>query len=223
MTPGVARLAVRAGAGLAIPAAVYYVLRGLGMDVYLALLISALVSALPALASLTRHRRLDGLSTYFTAMVLGGLAVSLVPGSTRVLMAKDAVMTGVTGVWFLAGTRARRPLSYLFTRPLFEGRRRWPSDWERLWQVSPRFRHMWRVSSALWGVGLLTDAGLRVLFAITLRPDLVPALGTGLNVATLVILNVGTHIYYMVCGIHDSHSLLRRGTPDAAQEGARSG
>jgi hypothetical protein len=34
--------------------------------------VSTLLSAVPALYSLVRHRRVDGLSTYFTAMMLGG-------------------------------------------------------------------------------------------------------------------------------------------------------
>ncbi len=177
MTAGPARAGqavARVAVGLAVPTVAYYALRGLGVGVHPALVASAAVSALPAVVSLARHRRVHGLSTYVTVMTLGALAVSLLPGSTRFLLAREAVVTGVTGIWFLAGLWARRPLVYLVSRPLLEGRLRWPPDWEALWAASPRFRRMWRTSSVLWGSALLADAGLRVLLAYTVSPDHVP-------------------------------------------------
>ncbi len=72
---------------------------------------------------------------------------------------------------------------------------------------------MWRNSSLLFGVGLLTDAGVRVVLAYTVRPDLVPALALGLYVATMVILNVVVNVYYVICRVHDPRSQLRRGDP----------
>ena len=213
-----ATTALRVGAGLALPSATFYVLRFAGVGLYLALVSSTLVSAVPALVDLVRGRRPSGLSTYVTAMTLGGLVVVLVPGSTRFLLARESIMTGVTGVWFLAGIRAARPLAYQFTRPLVEGRWHWPDRWEELWEVSPRFARMWRVSSVLFGVGLLLDATLRVVLAYTVRPDLVPALGLALYVVTLIVLNVVVNVYYIRCGVFDPRSPLRRGTVRAEAE-----
>jgi hypothetical protein len=207
----IAGVALRFALGLAVPTILYYLLRAAGVGIYVSLIASTLLSALPSLFSLVRHRRVDGLSTYFTAMMLGGLVVTLVPGSTRFLLAREAVMTAVTGLWFLTGVHGRRPLVYQFTKPFLQGRLRWPDEWDRLWDVSPRFRRMWRVASVLWAIGLLTDASLRVLFAYTLRPDLVPVLGLGLYVATLVVLNVVTNVYFVLCRVHDPRSPLRRG------------
>lgn len=221
VTRRTATVGLRIAIGLAVPAVTYYVLRAFGASVYLALVISTVLSALPGTYSLIRHRRVDGISTYFTAMLLGGLVVSLIPGSTRFLLAREAVMTGVTGVWFLVSIGRGRPLSFLFTRPLLEGRFRWPGEWEELWPRSPLFRRMWRVSSVLFGIGLLLDAGLRVLMAYTLRPDLVPALGLGLYVATMLVLNVVVNVYYVRCRIHDPRAPIRTGV--VASAGARRG
>lgn len=195
--------------GLAVPAVLYYGLRALDVSIYLALVLSAVVSALPGLHSLVRHRRVDGISTFFTVMMLGGLVVTLIPGSTRFLLAREAVMTAVTGLWFLLSTRHGRPLAYVFTKPLLEGRLRWPGQWEQLWAESPQFRRMWRVSSVLFGLGLLLDAALRVLMACTLRPDVVPALGLGLYAVTMVVLNAVVNVYYVRCRIHDPRAPIR--------------
>jgi hypothetical protein len=206
---------VRVGVGLAVPSLLFYLLRFLGSSIYLALVVSTLVSAVPSLVALVRDRRVDGLSTFFTAMMLGGLVVSALPGDTRFLLAREALMTGVTGVWFLASIRTARPLTYHFTKPLLEGRFRWPGGWDQLWQHSPRFRRMWRVSSVLWAIGLLADAVLRVVLAYTVRPDLVPALGLALYVVTVVALNVVVTLYYLACRPADPRSPLRREAAEA--------
>ena len=207
------RVAVRVAAGLAAPTALYYVLRAAGLSVYASLLASTVASALPGLVTLARERRVDGLSAYFTAMMLGALVVSLIPGATRLLLAKEAVLTAVTGVWFLAGVRARRPLVYLFTRPILQGRLHWPADWDGIWEAAPGFRRMWRVSSVIWGVGLLVDAALRVVMAWTLPADEVPGLATALYAVVAVVLNLVTHAYYTACRVHDPRSPLFRPGP----------
>jgi hypothetical protein len=74
-------------AGLLIPIGLYYLLRAVGVSVYLSLLASAIASAVPAVGSLIRDRRPDGLSTYLSTMVLGSVVVSLWSGSTQFLLA----------------------------------------------------------------------------------------------------------------------------------------
>ena len=198
----------RVAIGLLLPLVIYYGLRELGVEVYFALVASALVSAVPSAVELVRRRQLNPLSAYFAAMVLGSVMVSLVAGSTQFLLAKEAVLTGVTGVWFLASAVVGRPLSYLFSRPMLEGRFHWPAHWDELWARSPRWRRMWRVSSVLFGIGTVLDAGLRVVFAYTLPPDVVPATATAMYAVTSVVLIVVTNIYYVGCGVFNRRSAL---------------
>ena len=49
-------------AGLLVPVGLYYLLRAVGVSVYLSLLASAITSAVPSVVSLIRDRRPDGLS-----------------------------------------------------------------------------------------------------------------------------------------------------------------
>ena len=200
--------AAQAAVELGLPVAVYYGLRAAHVDIFLALLIGSAVSAVIAAVPAIRHRRLDGMATYVTVIMVGGVAVSLLAGSTQFLLARDALLTGLTGLWFVGSLWGRRPMAYLLSRPLLEGRFRWPRDWEVLWDRSPRFRRMWRVSSVMWGVGTLVDAGLRVAMAYTLPPDRVPLLGTGLYAGTSVVLIVLTSTYYAASGVYNSSSAL---------------
>lgn len=195
-------------AGFVLPLAAYYGLRSLGVSVFGAVLVSTLLSAVPSAVTLLRERRLDAMSVYLTVMLVGAVLVSLVSGSTRVLLAKGALLTGVTGVWFIVSLWGRRPLAYTFSRPLAEGRLQWPADWDDLWDRSPRFRRMWRVSSVVWGIGGLLDAAARVVLAWTLPPDDVPVLATGLVWVTGGVLFVGTNLWYARCGVFHRGSAM---------------
>ncbi|HEY4314172.1 MAG TPA: VC0807 family protein [Actinomycetes bacterium] len=214
---------VRAGVGLAVPVVIYYGLRYAGASVYLAVLGSTVVSVVPSAVTLLRERRLDHLSTYAMAMMLGALVLSLVSGSPRFLLAKGALLTGATGVWFLVSARGPRPLAYTFIKPLLEGRLGWPDGWDAAWAASPRFQRMWRVSSVLWGIGTLADAALRVVMAWSLPPDRVPLLANLLYGVTTAALIVITNIWYIACGAWNRRSALWAGTgvPGSVRADAR--
>lgn len=195
----------------AAPTAMFYVLRALGVGLYPTLVLSAVLPAGFGIVRWLRSRERDGLAVYMLSMLVLSALVSLVSGSPRFLLAREGWLTGVTGVWFIASVRAARPLAFHYTRPILEGRRRLadiPGDWDGLWEHLPRFRRVWRVGSALWGVALLADSVVRVIMAYTLPVNAVPALGTALYVATSVVLIVITNIYYIVSGLYDSRSRL---------------
>jgi hypothetical protein len=205
------RQVLRLVVDFALPTALYYVLRAFGVGLYLSLLVSALLPAGFALRSWVRTRERDGPAIYMLAMLLLSALVALVGGSPRFLLAREALLTGVTGVWFIASVRARRPLAFLYTRPMLEGRRRFvdiPGDWDELWERIPAFRRIWRVGSVLWGVALLADSAVRVVMAYSLPVDAVPGLGTALYVGTSAALIVITNVYYHVTGLYDSRSRL---------------
>lgn len=209
------------------PVALYYALRAAGLGLYLTLLISAAIPAAVALVRLVRSRRIAGLALYTLVMLLLSTGISLVAGSPRFMLAREAWLTGVTGIWFTASAWSAHPLAYLYSRPLLE-RRPWsgniPYDWDDLWTSLPRFRRLWRVGSALWGIALLADAALRAVMAYTLPVDAVPALGTALYALTTLVLVVITNVYYIASGLYDVRSRLyaplRQTTGSAGQTAA---
>lgn len=187
--------------GIVGSTALYYLLRHLGVSVYAALVVGAVLSLVPACVALVRGSRPGGLEAFFTVLLFASFAISLVPGDERFLLAKDALVTGGVGAWFLASLRrADRPLAYQFARPMVEGRLGWPEDWEGLWEREAWWRRMWRTSSILWAIGTLVDAAARVVMAYTLPPDAVPGLNLALYVGTAVLLNVVTTVVYVRAG-----------------------
>lgn len=86
-------------------------------------------------------------------------------------------------------------------------------SWEELWEREPRFRRIWRVSSAMWAAATLLDAVVRVVMAYTLPIPAVPALQTGLMIVTMLLMQVVTHVYYVRAGLW---TLVRGGKPGNA-------
>ncbi|PUA82451.1 VC0807 family protein [Nocardioides currus] len=187
--------------GIAGSTALYYLMRHLGVSVYAALVVGAVLSLVPAVASMARGNRPSGLEAFFTVLLFASFAISLLPGDERFLLAKDALITGGVGSWFLASLRwADRPLAYQFAKPMVEGRLGWVGDWEERWERDEWFRRMWRTSSVLWALGTVLDAAGRVVMAYALPPDLVPGLNLAMYVATAVVLNVVTTVVYVRAG-----------------------
>ncbi|MBU3061908.1 hypothetical protein KO481_10260 [Nocardia sp. NEAU-G5] len=191
------------GFDIGAPIAAYYLLHGLGVNNLVALGAGAVFPALGAGYSLAVKRRADTVSL----LVLGTLGVSILTAvisrDPRFLLTKEGLITGLWGAWFLASVWARRPAAFLFARPFMEGRRAFAvRDWDALWQVDPRFRRLWRVSSVIWGLGILGDAAVRVVMAYTLPIHVVPGLSGALWPVTFIVLQVVTNIYYMVAGLN---------------------
>ncbi|MDO5745023.1 MAG: VC0807 family protein [Micrococcaceae bacterium] len=199
---------------LGAPPLLFYLLRFFGASVYLALVVVAVSTGLPALYSLLRagsHRH--PITTYFSLASVAAVALAFIPGSPQFLLARDALITAGTGLWFISTLRASRPIVYTLTKPLLEGRLRWPGGWEKHWESAPRFRRMWRVSTILWGSGFLLDALLRVALAYSLKPDAVPAATTAMYLGTTAVLMVLSNAYYIASGMLNPRSRLFAPSP----------
>jgi hypothetical protein len=191
------------------PIGLYYGLRGAGVSNLVALGAGAIVPAVGVIVQLITKRRLDGVGGVVVVSVLATIAGSLITDDTRFLLAREGFITAMWGLWFLAtlrarwGPLARRPAAFALARPLMEGRRAFGAvSWEELWDTEPAFRRIWRVSTVMWGVGLLVDAALRVLMSYTLPVAVVPGLGGALWPVTFIVLQVVTNVYYHRAGLY---------------------
>jgi hypothetical protein len=197
------RQLARMGFDIAAPIIVYYVLRSAGASYLIALSAAAVPPALSALYTLITRRQADSVALLMLTTIVAGLLTSLIAASPRFLLAKDGVFTGVWGIWFIASARTERPAAFIFARPFMEGMKWFASrPWDVLWETEPRFRTIWRVSSVIWGSGLLIDAAVRVVIAYTLPVDAVPGLGGALFPITFDVLQLVTNVYYNLAGLY---------------------
>lgn len=196
------RAAITFALGVVGPTVLYYALRAAGASVFSALLLGALVPVVGLLVGLLRGRRPDGASAFWSILLLVALAVSLVGGDPRFLLARDALVTGIVGAWFLVSGWTSTPLTLVLSRPVLELVHRYPPGrWERLWRDEPRFRTIWRRAGVVFGAGCLADAVARVVMAYTLPVDLVPALSTALYLVTSAVVLVAVNVYYARAGL----------------------
>ena len=197
------RQLARLGFDIAAPIIVYYVLRNVGASYLIALSAGAVPPAVSAGYTLLTRREADSVALLMLATIAAGLFSSLIAGSPRFLLAKDGVFTGLWGGWFIASARTERPAALIFARPLMEGMKWFAGNsWDVLWETEPQFRRIWRVSSVIWGSGLLIDAGVRVVISYTLPVDAVPGIGGTLYPITFVVLQLITNVYYNVAGLY---------------------
>lgn len=183
---------VNLAVNVAAPIAVFYLLRAVGAGQWWALLAAGVPPVVNAVRTVVTRRRIDVLAVFTLSILVLSVAVSFVTGSPRFLLAKDGWLTGVAGAWML-GTLAGTPFLFQVIRSLTTGSSREKA--ETAWRDSPTYRHLLRVSTSFWGVGLVLDAGVRVLLAYTLPVDRVPLIGGLQYIALFVVLEGGTRLY----------------------------
>jgi hypothetical protein len=202
------------------PIAIYYSIRGAGGSVWLALIVGGVVTAAGVIIEFGTRRRADAMGFLVLAALAVSAAFSLVTGSPRALLAKDGLLTCAWAAYMYLSLLARRPATFVISRPLLEGRRIYdqasrgwvrPADqsWDQLWEAVPTFRHIWRICTVVWGSAILADAAIRIGMAYALPVNVVPALGGALWPVTFVILQVITNVYFIRSGFW---RILRDGT-----------
>jgi hypothetical protein len=147
---------------VAAPLAAYFVLRSAGLSSVTALLLCGVFPAASVAIGVIQHRRLDVAGVLVLAGILLGTVLGLVSGNPRLLLVEGSVPTAVFGVACLGSLRTRRPLMFRlaleFTGPdTAKGR-----EMTTLWQYE-EFRRIFRVITAVWGVGFFLEAALRVV------------------------------------------------------------
>lgn len=176
---------------IAIPVALFYGLRAAGVSNVTALLISTVPALISSVASLVRRRRAGLVGTAVIFSLVGSAVVAWLGGDARILLVRGAWISlpfaGVT-LWSL---RHPQPLCYTFTRAIMPRR---AAIMDRLWDEDPRFRLAWRRITVLWGIFSIVDAVIRVVLTYTLPLSVVPALEPVITVATIVALQIPTHV-----------------------------
>ncbi|MEV7043820.1 VC0807 family protein [Amycolatopsis sp. NPDC051061] len=170
---------------VALPMALYYVLRSFDVDAVWALLAGAVLPVLRTGYVLARHRRIDPVSAFVLAVLLVNGAVAVFSGDPRLLLVRSAWITLPFGVVLLGSLLiGRRPLLFRAACTFQPAR---ADDLERRWGVSAPFRQRWRSVTLWWGAGCVLLACAVVVMAFTLPVDVVPFLETALTIGSVVL------------------------------------
>ena len=154
---------------VAAPLIAYSLLRKAGMSTVTALVLSGVFPALGVAVDVIRHRRLDVVGALVLAGILAGTVLGLISHSARLVLMEGSVPTAIFGVACLGSLWTSRPLMYGFSvefigRDTAKGR-----EMTSLWQYEG-FRHIFRIITAVWGVGFLLEAALRVVIVYNTSP-----------------------------------------------------
>ena len=147
---------------VAAPLAAYSLLRSAGLPAVTALLLSGVFPALGVTITAIRSRRIDAVGVLVLAGIVVGTILGLAFHSARLLLVEGSVPTAIFGVACLASLRARRPLMFSFALELTGPDTRKGREMTEFWKFE-EFRHIFRIITAVWGVGFLVEAALRVV------------------------------------------------------------
>lgn len=146
---------------VAAPLIAYSLLRSAGMSTVTALVLSGAFPALGVAIGAIRHRRLDVVGAVVLAGILVGTVLGLISHSARLVLLEGSVPTALFGLACLGSLRMRRPLMYSFAVEFIGPDTARGREMISLWRYEG-FRHVFRIITAVWGVGFLLEAALRV-------------------------------------------------------------
>ncbi|WP_329569549.1 VC0807 family protein [Kitasatospora sp. NBC_01266] len=183
---------------LGLPLGGYYLLTGLGMSQWAALVISGVLVVPWMVYGMVKRGRVEVMPVFTLVLLAAGTLMSLVTGSARVLLIRDSWLFGVVGLWVLGTLATQRPFMLTAARSIVAAKigEAGAQVWLDRWHTEPVFRHQIRLLTAVWGGGFLLDAAIRVVFACTLPIGAVPLVN---SLQWLVVLGglFGFHFWYI--------------------------
>lgn len=155
-----------------------------------------LAAAAPPIAwnivEIVRRRRVDAISM----LVLAGIALSLLgfvgADSPRLLQVRGKLGTGLIGLVFLGSAAIGRPVIYQLTRALRHRRSPAERDSFEALRENRHVRRAAKVLTLVWGVGLVAEAALGVVLAVSLPASAYLWIGPVLDYGMLAGLTLWT-------------------------------
>jgi hypothetical protein len=171
-----------------LPVLAYYLLHVLGASDWAALLAGSGVAAARIVGSAARTRRLNPFATVKLLVYGGGFALAFATGDPRTLLVRSSLITASVGTVFLVtAVRGRRPLTLAAMQSFAPGK---AAEAQQEYDTDPDARRGHRVSSTVWGVGLIAEAIVRVPLVYLLPIEIGVGATEGLFIGTFVALMV---------------------------------
>jgi hypothetical protein len=188
------RLMVRGLAwDIGLPVAGYYVLRLLGVADLPALFAAAAVSGLRVVWGVVRERALNPFALVLLLVYGISAVLSLVSGDPHFLLLKNSFVTGAIALAFLISALLGTPLSLAAVQNSQPDRR---AEIRREYEDDPAVRRGHRTSSLVWGLGLLTEALVRVPLIYLLPIDVMVGVSEAMLIAAFALL-ITRNLWYV--------------------------
>lgn len=176
------------GVEIAVPLGVYYGLHSLGASDFTALALAGVFPLARTLFQFAKNRTLNGLALVVLVTNVAGMLLTFVSGDARMMIAKDSIGSGITGLVILISAFTAQPIMTKALRPfLTHGDADHEAAWERL-RGNARFEAAVRRSSFVWGVGFMLESAARVVGAFTLPVSTMVWLSTVVFVGSFAVI-----------------------------------
>lgn len=175
---------------IAVPTAVYYGLHSLGASDFAALGLAGVFPLARTLYQFAKDRTLNSLALVVLVTNVAGMLLTFVTGDARMMIAKDSMGSGITGLAILVSAFTAAPIMTKTMRPfLTRGKAENEAAWERL-SGTARFDAILRRCSVIWGIGFVLESASRVVGAFTLPVATMVWLSTVIFVTSFAVIMV---------------------------------
>jgi hypothetical protein len=164
-------------------------------------LLGALVaSSIPLLVwmvvDFVRFRHFDALSGLVLASIAMSLLIFASGGAGWLRTARDPLVSGIVGVFFLLSLLLHRPLVFYLARSTLSRERQGrESEFDTMWQTRPALARSIRLMTAVWGIGLVSENVARLWVVWCLAYEDAHRVSAYIGYATYAALTVWTIAY----------------------------
>ncbi len=151
---------------IAAPLIAYSLLRSAGMSTVTALVLSGVFPAIGVAIGIIQHRRLDVVGALVLVGIIVGTVLGLVSHNAKLVLVEGSVPTAIFGLGCLGSLWTQRPLMFSFAVEFVGPDTARGREMLGLWQYEG-FRRIFRTITAVWGIGFLLEAALRVVIVYT--------------------------------------------------------
>ncbi|MEV4142949.1 VC0807 family protein [Amycolatopsis sp. NPDC049691] len=175
---------------IAVPIGVYYGLHALGVSVFLSLALSGVVPLARTLHQFAKERTLNGLALVVLVTNVVGMLLTFVSGDARMMIAKDSLGSGITGLVILGSAFTAAPIMTKTIQPFItRGKAENEAAWDRV-SGTAQFHRIMRRTSVIWGIGFVLESTARVIGAFTLPVETMVWLSTVIFVSAFAAMMV---------------------------------
>lgn len=144
-----------------LPYATYLLLTWYGVATVPALVSGAIFPLTATVVGMVRSRRVEALGIIVLVATAASVVGALWFTSPYLVLVKGSLISGFIGIIFLGSLAARRPLIYYAALAGQDAETR--QEAETSWQSEPKYRRLMRRLTLVWGIGMMCEAGLRVM------------------------------------------------------------